>query len=296
MRAVPLSDALGAELVDFDVTRAPTAEEQAEVRRRFRQHHLLLVRPPEGTTMTAEMHDRFVACLGPLQSNRIGDAAGYVTNQDDPRSLFGHELWRLLWHNDGAYGPKPGIATSLWAEVIAPGATPTQFANAVEVVDRLPADLLEQVERLRIVNAVDTASLRTYERVPYDEILTSDEPGRFVTYEHPVLFDPPHLDRKAIIASEQMTVHVVGLDEAHGDAFLRALFRHLYADDNVYTHHWKPNDVIVWDNIALHHSRPAAPGPEPRHLRRQCIDGWYRDDGTVLDWTLSRAMRSAASR
>jgi taurine dioxygenase len=295
MRAVPLSDALGAELVDFDVTRAPTAEEQAEVRRLFRRHHLLLVRPPAGTTMTAEMHDRFVGCLGPLQSNRIGDAAGYVTNQDDPRSLFGDELWRLLWHNDGAYGPKPGIATSLWAEVISPDATPTQFANAVEVVDRLPADLLEQVQRLRIVNAVDTASLRTYERVPYDEILTSDEPGRFVTYEHPVLFDPPHLDRKAIIASEQMTVHVVGLDEADGDAFLEALYHHLYADDNVYTHHWQPNDMIVWDNIALHHSRPAAPGPEPRHLRRQCIDGWYRDDGTVLEWALSRAMRSAAS-
>ena len=53
-----------------------------------------------------------------------------------------YELWRLLWHNDGAYVPKPGIATSLWAETISPGATPTQFANAVEIVDRLPADLL----------------------------------------------------------------------------------------------------------------------------------------------------------
>jgi len=116
-----------------------------------------------------------------------------------------------------------------------------------------------------------------------------------VTYEHPVLFDPPHLDRPAVIASEQMTVHVVGVDEVEGDAFLEALYGHLYADDNVYTHHWEPNDIVVWDNIALHHSRPAAPGPEPRHLRRQCIDGWYRDDGTVLEWTLSRALRAPAS-
>ena len=154
-----------------------------------------------------------------FQLHRAGDAAGYVTNQEHPRSLFGDELWRLLWHNDGTYGPKPGIATSLWAEVISPNATPTQFANAVEIVDRLPEDLLDQVKRLRIVNAVDTTSLRTYERVPYDEILTTDEPGRFVTYEHPVLFDPPHLDREAIIASEQMTVHVVGLEESEGDAF-----------------------------------------------------------------------------
>jgi taurine dioxygenase len=111
-----------------------------------------------------------------------------------------------------------------------------------------------------------------------------------------VLFDPPHLDRKAIIASEQMTVHVVGLDESEGDEFLQTLYRHLYADDNVYTHQWQPNDMIVWDNIALHHSRPAAPGPEPRHLRRQCIEGWHRDDGTVLEWTLSRALRPSASR
>jgi taurine dioxygenase len=293
MHAVPLSDSLGAELVEFDVTRAPTSAEQAEVRRLFRQYHLLLVR---GQDVTAEIHDRFVGTLGPLQLHRTGDAAGYVTNQEHPRSLFGDELWRLLWHNDGAYGPKPGIATSLWADVVSPTATPTQFANAVEIVDRLPADLLEQVQELRIVNAVDTASLRTYERVPYEEILTTDEPGRFVTYEHPVLFDPPHLDRPAIIASEQMTVHVVGLDPPDDDRFLDALYGYLYADDNVYTHHWQPNDIVVWDNIALHHSRPAAPGPEPRHLRRQCIDGWYRDDGTTLEWTLSRALRPSASR
>ena len=261
MHVVPLTDALGAELVDFDVTRAPTVEEQAEVRRLFRQYHLLLVRSPEATKVTVDDHDRFVGNLGPLQSHRIGDAAGYVTNQDHPRSLFGDELWRLLWHNDGAYGPRPGIATSLWAEVISLDATPTQFANVVEIVDRLPADLLGQVQRLRIVNAVDTASLRTYERVPYDEILASDEPGRFVTYEHPVLFDPPHLDRKAVIASEQMTVHVVGLDQSEGDEFLETLYGHLYADDNIYTHHWQPNDIIVWDNIALHIHGPPRRGP-----------------------------------
>jgi taurine dioxygenase len=291
MEVVPLSGALGAELVDYDITAEHSAEEEAELRRLFKQHHLLLVR---GQEVTAADHDRFVASFGPLQSNRIGDAAGYVTNNDDPRSLFGDELWRLLWHNDGAYGPKPGIATSLWAEEISPKATPTQFANVVEIVDRLPADLREQVERLRIVNAVDTSFLRTYERVPYAEIQASDEVGRFVTHEHPVLFEPPHLDRRAIIASEQMTVHVVGLDDADGDAFLEALFRHVYADDNVYTHHWQRNDVIIWDNIALHHSRPEAPGPEPRHLRRQCIDGWYADDGSFVEWALSRAPRAPA--
>jgi taurine dioxygenase len=285
MQAVPLSEALGAELVDVDIRSSLSAEEQAELRRLFRRYHLLLVR---GVELTAEDHDRFVGSFGPLQKDRAGDSAGYVTNKDHPRSLFGKEMFRLLWHSDGAYTPRPGIATSLWAEEASPTATPTEFANAVEIVDRLPADLRAKVERYRIMNVRDTAFNRTYERVPRDEILNTDDPERYATYVHPVLFDPPHLERRAVIASEYMTCQVVDVTAEESDAFLEELFGHLYADDNVYTHQWQSNDVVIWDNIALHHGRPREVDLDtPRHMRRQCIDGWYTDDGDVIDWTLS---------
>ena len=290
MQVVPLSGVLGAQLVDFDITTPRSAEEQAELRRLFRRYHLLLV---GGHEMTAEDHDRFVASFGPLQAQRAGDGAGYVTNIDDPRSLFGPD--RLLWHNDGAYGPRPGIATSLWAADASPNASPTLFANVTEAVDQLPAALRDKVETYRIQNVRDTEFDRTYERVPLAEILDSDDPDRYVTYEHPVLFQPPHLAHKAIIASEQMTTHVVGLPPEEGEAFLHELYGHIYADSNVYTHHWQRNDVIIWDNIALHHSRPEEVGNEPRHLRRQCIDGWYTDNGDVIDWTFTRVKVRAAS-
>jgi len=109
-----------------------------------------------------------------------------------------------------------------------------------------------------------------------------------VTYEHPVLFQPPHLERRAVIASEQMTTHVIGLPPREGDEFLEELYGHIYGDQNVYAHYWQRNDVIVWDNIALHHARPEEVGKEPRHLRRQCIDGWYDDAGNLVDWTFTR--------
>ena len=206
MRAVPLSPTVGAELVDFDITQPLAKKSQAELRRLFLDHHLLLVR---GQTLTPDDHDRFVGYFGPLQAHRAGDGAGYVTNRtDDPRSLF-PELRPLQWHNDGAYGPRPGIATSLWAVEVAPTAPPTLFANVTEVVDRLPASLRERAARYRVLNVRDTEFNRTYERVPLDEILSTTDPDRYVTYEHPVLFDAPHLDRPTIIASENMTSTVI---------------------------------------------------------------------------------------
>jgi taurine dioxygenase len=286
MRTVPLSEAVGAELVDFDITGPSSPEERYELRRLFCRYHLLLVR---GQELTPEDHDRFVASFGPLQANRAGAAAGFVTNrEDDSRSLF-PVSHRLLWHNDGAYGPVPGIATSLWAVEVSLDASPTLFANVVEVVDTLPPRLRAGVAGCRVQNARDTAFDRTYERVPLQEILDTDDPDRYVTYEHPLLFQPPHLSRPAIIASEQMTTHVVGLPVEEGDLFLQELYGHMYAADNVYTHHWQPQDVVIWDNIALHHARPQEVARTTnRHLRRQCIDGWYRGDGSLVDWTFSR--------
>jgi taurine dioxygenase len=284
MHVVALSDALGAELVDFDITAEHSLEDQAELRRLFKRYHLLLVR---GQELTPEDHDRYVSSFGPLQRTRVGDMAGYVTNQDDRRSLFGPELHRLLWHNDGAYGPRPGIGTSLWAVQVTPLAAPTMFANATEIVDRLPAGLRATCEDHRVLNVRDTQFDRTYERVPVKEILETDDPARYVTYEHPVLFQGPHLDRPSIIASEHMTSAMVGLPTEESDAFLQELYAYIYADDNIYAHHWRENDVVIWDNVALHHARPHEVGREPRHLRRQCLDGWYTDDGDVIEWDLT---------
>jgi taurine dioxygenase len=286
MQVVPLSDVLGAELVDFDITRPLTTDQQAELRGLFCRYHLLLVR---GQELTPEDHDRFVASFGPIQAQRAGDGAGYVTNRaDDPKSLFGPEMHRLLWHNDGAYGPRPGIATSLWAVEVGPTAAPTLFANVVDVVDRLPPTLRDQAGAYRIQNVRDTEFDRTFERVPLEEILASEDPDRYVTFEHPLLFQPPHIAGRAVIASEQMTTHVVGLPIQDSDRFLEELYSHVYGDENVYAHHWQRNDVLIWDNIALHHGRPEEVGKESRHLRRQCIDGWYNEAGELIDWTFTR--------
>ena len=66
---------------------------------------------------------------------------------------------------------------------------------------------------------------------------------------------------------------VIQLTQRSGKHHVRIqdLFARIYADDNVYTHRWQTNDVILWDNLALQHSRPAEMGLPVRRLRRQSI-------------------------
>jgi len=281
MHALPLSDALGVELADFDITRSCTADEQAELRDLFCQHHLLLVR---GQDVTADDQSRFVAYFGPLHVRADGMKETYVTNVTDegePASRTGTA--RLIWHQDGTYGLRPGIATSLWAQEVAMDAVPTLYANAVRALERMPADLRARIDALHVVHLRDLEEERTDYRWREEDIPADARPGRFLRHEHPIVYPMPHTDQLTILVNELLTSHVAELPRDDGEALIQELFGAIYADDNVYTHHWQTNDVLIWDNLALQHCRPAEMGLPVRRLRRQSIDGWYTRDG-LLDW------------
>src|SRR5262245_61624177 len=113
MKVVPVSEALGVELLDFDIARPPGPDEQAELRQLFCEHHLLLVR---GQDVTDEDQSRFVGSFGPLHTRSDGMQETFVTNVSETGEPPRTGTARLIWHQDGTYGLRPGIATSLWAQ------------------------------------------------------------------------------------------------------------------------------------------------------------------------------------
>jgi taurine dioxygenase len=281
MEVAPVSEALGAQLTDFDIKRSYGPAEQAELRQLLCEYHLLLVRAQE---LTAEDQSRFVGYFGPVHTRADGMKETFVTNVTEtgaPAARTGTA--RLIWHQDGTYGLRPGIATSLWAQEMTPNSVPTLFASAVRALERMPADLRARIEPLHALHLRDTQQERTDYRWLEQNIPVDAEPGRFLRHEHPIVYQMPHTDQKTLLVNELMTSHVVELPRDEGEALLQELFSLIYADDNVYTHHWQTNDVIIWDNLALEHRRPAEMGLPVRCLRRQSLDGWYTDDG-LLDW------------
>jgi len=273
MRTEPLSDALGAQLLDLDIKSECDAEERAELRRLFCQYHLLLVR---GQELDKDDQTRFVGYFGPVHLRADGKIETYVSNIA-AEGAVGTGQSELLWHQDGTYGARPGIATSLWAQEVSPDAVPTLFANAMRVLEVLPPDLRARIDQLHAINGKDADVERTQVR------FRDDGSRKVIRYEQPIVYDTPHSGQKTILVSEFMTSHVVELPPDEGETLLQDLYSRIYADDNVYVHHWQRNDLIIWDNLALHHRRPADMGVAARRLRRQSLDGWYTGSG-VVDW------------
>jgi taurine dioxygenase len=278
MELVPLSDTLGVELRDFDLTRPCTPAEQAELREIFCEHHLIVV---HGRDLTDEDQTRFVGNFGPIHVVVTGALETYVSNRPD--RMMGTGTKAMLWHNDGTYGSRPGIATSLWAQEVSADSSPTALVNAARVLAELPDELRARIEPLHALHMKDNQrepESRWRER----DIPADAEPGRFERHVQPLIYTAPHSGQQTLLVNEMLTSHIVELPEEKGEALLSELFSLLYAEKNIYSHAWQNDDIIIWDNLALQHRRSMDMGTGVRHLRRQSLDGWYRDDGTTLEW------------
>jgi taurine dioxygenase len=255
------TEALGVDAAaasSFDI--AWTARDIDALRAAFDRRHLLLL---HGEPISGEAQLGFVARFGPLVPERR--LWGYVSNvREDGIVREG----ALLFHSDFAFTRAPTLAISLHALQVPAHDAPTRFANAVRAAQVLPADLRARLRGRRVLNVYD------FHR-PNDRPMRVDEVDpRSPRYAHPAVGVHPRTGADVVMANEMHTDHIVGLTRAESDALLTELFAVLYHDDNVYEHHWRVGDLVLWDNVALHHGRPDFPVDEPRTLQRVTLGAY----------------------
>lgn len=284
MQVTAISESLGAELIDFPVDALLSPKESRELRILLCEHHLLVAR--NGSPSESDQ-DRFVQNFGPIQP--LPQAKQVITNRRDRSPDENDGAGRLLWHSDGAYGPRPGIGTCLWAQEVSDDSSPTMFCSATRALVNLPDDLRQYVGSLHAMHIVDISDVWNEgddivaNRVREADIPADADPNRYRRFVHPVKFKLPHSGMHALFVTEQTTSHVTELSLNESEALIQELFSYLYAETNVYTHHWRSGDLLIWDNLALQHCRPLASRGGTRQMRRLSLDGWITDEG-VLDW------------
>ena len=221
----------------------------------YREGHLLLFR---GQRLSGERQVEVLSWFGPVLAEKMG-SFGYVSNV-----IAGAVVPEggLSFHSDFAFTPDPLEGISLHAVAVPASGAPTRFADAARVVDRLPADLRARLERARILNVFDFGApadgrMRVADLAPGSPSCVHDAIGR-----HRITGEP------VVMAGEMHTDCVLGVGPDDSEALLDELFAHLYASTNVYEHGWEVGDLVVWDNLALQHGRPAFPENEERTLQR----------------------------
>jgi taurine dioxygenase len=264
--AEELDAPFGVELTAVDLA-GPLDEIADELRWLLDAHALLLVR---GCSIDADALVRLGRVFGRVaDDSRDGSFHAYVSNTRSDGHL---REGGLPFHSDFMFTPFPYPLIALHALEAAPDAAPTRYASTVRAAAQLPPALRARVATLQTCNVADFTPEGQADIRRTRLLRLVDPPERLYPRTlHPVIGRHPRTGAEFVTVSEYLTSHLVGVDEEEGEDLLDELWGTLYAPTNVYEHHWRPGDLVVWDNIALQHGRPEWPVTAARSLRRVCV-------------------------
>lgn len=261
LEAFALSSALGAEIRGLDLREPIEAEELATLRRLFDGRGLLLFRD-----QAISESDQLRICA---HFRPVCEPVAWISNVVPGF----HPEGRLEWHSDYAFTPHPMLGLSLHAIELAPGASPTDFANGARALARLSAPLRTALASRRVVHLIDTISGRDNVRTRLEDV-GGEQASRadYPRFARPAIWEHPRTGVPLLFVLAQQASHFEGESCRESDALLDAAFAVLYAPDNVHRHVWRERDFVVWDNLMIQHSRPANPNTIRRSLRRVAMN------------------------
>ena len=239
---------------DVDLA-APLSQAQRDALARiYRRDGLILFR-----NQTLSREQQITACdiFGPALRTELDN---YVVSNVEKDGFLGKQ--ELLFHNDIPYVPAPFLGGSLYALEVAESAAPTRYASGFRGWERLPESLKARVAELKALQVKGHLLGRR-------TMLADLDAGDMCTV-HPVVRRQQGTERPYLFVNLDMSACITTLPAAESEALIEELFSYLYDPANVYEHHWREGDLVVWDNLAVQHARSET-GNAARTLRRVSI-------------------------
>jgi taurine dioxygenase len=260
MEILPTGGALGAEIAGVDCSRPLADSVVRGLRQAVLDHLVLLFRDQH---LTDEEQVRFSGYFGDPkphvreQPDREVEEIFVVSNVvENGRPLGALGYGELTFHSDLSYLERPGSISIVYAVEVPREGGDTQWANGYAAYEALPGDLRARVLPLRAVH-------RHGEEQQNPEVPAS----------HPVIRTHPETGRRATYVSPQFTRYIEGVPEDESRELLGRLFAHVTRPEFVWTHKWRPADVVLWDNRPTMHRRDAFDPRERRTLKRTQMFG-----------------------
>lgn len=295
---------IGTEITGIDLRDEIDPQTVAELKSLLDSRHLLFF-PGQG--LSPEEQIAFMELFGTVTSDGAGESLhGYISNRRLDSGV--HADAALLWHSDNGWSPAPTHFIALGGEKVVGRLAPTLFASAVRAAEELPQALRERIAGLQTINMANLAPADegdvTRSRVPVPELrrvwdaVPADD-YYYPRWTYPMLWRHPRTGVELLPVYEDFSVCIEGMTPADSEDIYQSVFRVLYDTDHVYDHHWQQDDLVIWDNIALQHGRPAFHGAHgERTLVRTTInpakDVYLQHARRLADY--SRILRQEAAQ
>jgi len=256
----PVTPSFAAEIGDVDLARLAEAD-LAEIKEAFWKYAVLVF--PE-QHLTEEQHLAFARHFGPVETDRVLDQKvtphrldqsfadisnltpdGKIWAEDSRQRMY--KAGNKLWHTDSSFKRLPGLASLLYSRTVAPVGGHTEFADQRAAYDALPAETKAKLKGL-----VAEHSIATSRRKSGFTEFNEDEGRRLPPVPQTLARTIPQSGRKSLYIASHAG-RVFGMPDAEGRALIDELIAHTTQRQFVYTHRWRPNDLVMWDNRCTMH-------------------------------------------
>jgi alpha-ketoglutarate-dependent 2,4-dichlorophenoxyacetate dioxygenase len=193
------------------------------------------------------------------------DKSGAIMSDQDRVWFF--KLGDRLWHSDSSFRPVPAKYSLLSGRIIPSWGANTEFADM-----RAAYDALDDRTKAEIEDLVCEHSLTfSREAIGFTE-LTPEERTAFRPIRQRLVRTHPVTRRKSLFLSAHAGT-IEGWTVPEARMFLRDLTEFATKDRFVYSHEWRVNDLVIWDNRTTMHRARRFDRNEVRDVRRTTLAG-----------------------
>lgn len=261
-----LSGALGVAIHGVDLSQPLDKGRFDEIRELYNQNVVILFRDQK---LDPADLVRFIEGFGATEPHPLGSRRGL---EDFPQVMvLENAKGRLgprndIWHSDISYGEVPPLGSALYAITVTEGRADTMFTNMFAAYEELSPGLRQTLGGLRAVHTAESL----VREVPSRLSVKVAPPG----VEHPVVRTHPETGRKALYVNPWYTTHFVGWTVEESRPLLDYLAEIATRHENIYRHHWRVGDFLMWDNrSAMHYGVRDYDDSMPRFLWRVTAAG-----------------------
>jgi taurine dioxygenase len=248
----------------------------------------------EDVEPTAKMQVEISTVFGPLKDHPVkivervdqDSMPGVIAIRTSPNAALceidGKQLvtWQP-WHFDHTYNNELNLAGVLRAEVIAPEGGLTAFADGIQIYNDMDPAIRAKAEEIELLYTLDMHYERQFFGLPktFREIRKKDDAILEIAKTFPRAIHPAVWTRKTGEKVLHMTPYgcrgIVGNETPEGNALCAEIWDEVERVVKPYYHHWKPTDMLVWDNTRMLHEACGCDPKYERIMHRTTIKGDY---------------------
>jgi alpha-ketoglutarate-dependent 2,4-dichlorophenoxyacetate dioxygenase len=257
----PFTPNFAAEIGDVDLTASLAESDFEDIRAAFWKYSVLVF---PGQDLTPEQHLAFSSRFGAVEAERTldpratptryGGVFADISNLTADGAIWGetsrqrmYKLGNKLWHTDSSFKRLPSLCSLLYSRTIAPIGGHTQFADQRAAYDALPEATKQKLHGLVAEHWI----VHSRRRCGFSEF-NEDEMRRLPPVPQMLVRTLPESGRKSLYVASHAG-RIFGMPDEEGRALIDGLIEHVVQPQFVYTHRWRANELVMWDNRCTMH-------------------------------------------